>query len=515
MRGSHVLAIDEGSSSARAVIIDADGLVVSEASVQIHPIFPHEGWVELDPKELWTAPREAIERAMVTANLSASDISAVGVTTHRETIVMWDRSTGEPVYNAIMWMSKQTNDIVKEWSDKGLDSEFRRRTGLRNDAFFSASKIVWLLRHIPGVRERAERGELAIGTPDMWLLWNLTGGSSHKAEVSAASRTALFHIERGEWDEEFCEILGIPTSIFPEVSSSNRWFGDVVEGVFPGMLAHPVPIMAILGDQQAGLFGQGCLAEGSAKNTFGTAGVLTVNVGTSPKIMDGLSSSFAWKIDDQVTYEAEGVVFHSGQTIQWLRDGLGMFSYASQSEAMAESVPDNGGVFLVPAFAGLCDPHWDRDAKGMIIGLTLETTAAHVARAGIEAMAFQTRDNVVALGQGGINIEVLKVDGGAVSNDFLCQFQADILGIPVARPVGLERTALGIGHLAGAGVGMWSVADIEGRWQEDRIFEPIIEEDERESLYADWLAAVAACRSIPALQRASRRTMSKPQPARL
>ena len=507
MKGSHVLAIDEGSSSARAVIIDADGHVVSEASVQIHPIFPQEGWVELDPTELWTAPREAIERAMLTANLSASDIAAVGVTTHRETIVMWDRATGEPVHNAIMWMSKQTDDIVNEWSARGLDAEFRRRTGLRNDSFFSASKIVWLLRHVPGARERAERGELAIGTPDMWLLWNLTGGASHKAEVSAASRTALFHIERGEWDEEFCEILGIPLSLLPEVSSSNRWFGDVVEGVFPGMLAHPVPVMAMLGDQQAGLFGQGCLTEGSAKNTFGTAGVLTVNVGSKPKVMDGLCSSFAWKIDDQVSYEAEGVVFHSGQTIQWLRDGLGMFSYASQSEAMAASVPDNGGVYLVPAFAGLCDPYWDRDAKGMMVGFTLETTAAHVARAGIEAMAYQTRDNVDALKRGGIDIAVLKVDGGAVSNDFLCQFQADILGIPVARPIGLERTAMGIGHLAGSGVGMWSVSDIADRWHEDRVFEPLMDVDEREGLYEDWLAAVAACRSFPTRKRASLRRL--------
>ena len=497
MAGNYILSLDEGSSSARAVIIDADGHTVGEASRPIEAMFPHPGWVELSPADLWDAPKACIEDAMKTANITASDIAAVGVTTHRETIVMWDRKTGKPVYNAIMWMSKQTDEIVAEWSAKGLDDEFRRRTGVRNDSYFSAAKIAWLLRHVPGVRDRAERGELAIGTPDVWLLWNLTGGTAHRVEASAASRTALLDINRAKWDEEFCAILGIPTSLLPEIVPSVSHFGEVAEGVLTGSLTHSVPVTAMLGDQQAGLFGQACLETGSAKNTFGTAGVLTVNVGNAPKVMDGMSSSVAWQLGDQVTYEAEGVVFHSGQTIQWLRDKLKLFKSTHEVEALAESVPNSAGVYLVPAFAGLCDPYWDRNVKAAVIGLTLESTSAHVARAGLESMAFQTRDNVDKLRAGGIEVPELKVDGGATKNNLLCQFQADILGIPVIRPVDLERTVLGIAHLAGVGVGLWSAESISQRWILDRTFEPRMSADERESIYTGWQDAVAAARSLP------------------
>ncbi len=496
MTGQYVLAIDEGSSSARAVVVDSEGRIVAEASQSFDPIFPQPGWVELDPSGLWDVPKECISRVMVQAGLSAKDIASVGVTTHRETIVMWDRRTGKPVHNAIMWMSKQTDEIVREWSERGLDAEFRRRTGVRNDSYFSAAKIAWLLRHVPGVRARAERGELAIGTPDVWLLWNLSGGTAHRIEPSAASRTALLNIERAEWDTEFCEILDIPISLLPELVPSISVFGELASGVLPGVLAHPVPVTAMLGDQQAGLFGQACLQPGSAKNTFGTAGVLTVNVGTKPKIMDGMSSSVAWKVDDRVTYEAEGVVFHSGQTVQWMRDKLQLFSSSAEVETLANSVPSNGGVYLVPAFAGLCDPYWDRDVRAAIMGLTLESTAAHIARAGLESMAYQTRDNVDKLIAGGIDIPVLKVDGGATKNDLLCQFQADILGIPVARPVGLERTILGIAHLAGVGVGFWKVDEIADRWQLDRTFEPRMSAELRAELYHGWQNAVAAARSL-------------------
>ncbi len=497
MNGQYILALDEGSSSARAVIVDASGNIVAEASQAFDAIFPNPSWVELDPAGLWDVPKGCIQSAMRQADLSAKDIAAVGVTTHRETIVMWDRKTGVPVHNAIMWMSKQTDDIVREWSERGLDSEFRLRTGVRNDSYFSAAKIAWLLRHVPGVRERAERGELAIGTPDVWLLWNLSGGTAHRVEPSAASRTALLNIERAQWDEEFCAILDIPMSLLPEIVPSVAVFGEVAPGVLPGALSHSIPIASMLGDQQAGLFGQACLEPGSAKNTFGTAGVLTVNVGSAPKIMDGMSSSVAWKIDDKVTYEAEGVVFHSGQTIQWMRDKLKLFSSASEVETLANSVPTNGGVYLVPAFAGLCDPYWDRDVRAAIMGLTLESTAAHIARAGLESMAYQTRDNVDKLRAGGLDIPVLKVDGGATQNDLLCQFQADILGIPVARPVGLERTILGVAHLAGVGVGMWQVGEIADRWKLDRTFEPRMSADLREELYQGWTDAVAAARSLP------------------
>ncbi len=497
MSANYILSLDEGSSSARAVIMDAEGRTVGEASRPIEAMFPHPGWVELSPSDLWDAPKACIEQAMKTAKITAKDIAAVGVTTHRETTIMWDRKTGKPVYNAIMWMSKQTDEIVAEWSAKGLDGEFRRRTGVRNDSYFSAAKIVWLLRNVPGARERAERGELAIGTPDVWMLWNLTGGKAHRVDPSAASRTALLDIHRAVWDEEFCNILGIPVSLLPEIVPSVGFFGEVAEGVLTGKLAHSVPITAMLGDQQAGLFGQACLEPGSAKNTFGTTGVLTVNVGGAPKVMDGMSSSVAWNIDGKVTYEAEGVVFHSGQTIQWMRDKLKLFSSTHQVESLAESVPNSAGVYLVPAFAGLCDPYWDTNVKAAVIGLTLESTSAHVARAGLESMAFQTRDNVDKLRAGGIDVPELKIDGGATANNLLCQFQADILGIPVVRPLNLERTVLGIAHLAGVGIGLWSAESISQRWILDRTFEPTMSADERESIYTGWQDAVAAARSLP------------------
>jgi glycerol kinase len=495
--GNYILSIDGGSSSARAVIIDAEGKTVVQASRPIDALFPNPGWVELNPADLWNAPKACIDEVMKTANLSAKDIAAVGVTTHRETIVMWDRKTGVPIHNAVMWMSKQTDDIIAEWSAKGLDQEFRRRTGVRNDSYFSAGKIVWLLRNVPGARERAERGELAIGTPDVWMLWNLTGGTAHRIDPGAASRTALMDIHRAQWDEEFCKILDIPMSLLPQIVSSAGIFGEIAEGILPGKLAHSVPVAAMLGDQQAGLFGQACLEPGSAKNTFGTASVLVVNVGNAPKLMDGMSTSAAWSINDKVTYEAEGVVFHSGQTIQWMRDKLKLFSSTQEVESLAESVTSSNGVYFVPAFSGLCDPYWDRDVKASILGLTLESTSAHVARAGVEAMAFQTRDNVDKLTAGGIEVPELKVDGGATKNNMLCQFQADILGIPVIRPVDPERTVLGIAHMAGSTIGWWSAESISQRWILDRTFEPQMSEDQRESIYQGWQDAVAAARSIP------------------
>jgi len=497
MSARYILSLDEGSSSARAVIFDDAGNLVSEASRTIDAHFPNPGWVELNPADLWNAPRDCIAEAMAQASLTANDIAAVGVTTHRETIVMWDRATGEPVHNAIMWMSKQTDDIIREWSARGLDDEFRSRTGVRNDSYFSAGKIAWLLRNVPGVRARAERGELAIGTPDVWLLWNLTGGTAHRIEPSAASRTALLNVHRAEWDVELCAMLDIPLSLLPELVSSDSHFGDLAPGVLPGSSAVPVPVTAILGDQMAGLYGQACLETGSTKNTFGTAGVLTANVGNTPAIMDGMSSSVAWKIGSDVTYEAEGVVFHSGQTIQWMRDKLHLFSSADEVEPLASRVADNGGVYVVPAFAGLCDPYWDRDVRAAILGLTLSTGVEHIARASIESLAYQTRDNVERLVAGGIAIPQLRVDGGATRNNLLCQFQADILGIPVARPVGLERTVLGIAHLAGVRAGFWGVRDIANRWSLERLFEPQMSSDQRETLYVGWQNAVAAARSLP------------------
>ena len=497
MAGKWILALDEGSSSARAVLFDTTGVAVADASEPIVPLFPKPGWVELDPEHMWSTLHNSILKAMAKVGAEAKDIAAIGITSHRETTVMWNRKTGEPVHNAVMWMSKQTDPIVSRWSEQGLDPLFRDITGVRNDSYFSAGKIAWLLDNVEGARAAAEEGDLAIGTPDTWLLWKLTGGTSHKTDKSAASRTALLNVTTGRWDESLLDALKIPPRLLPQLMDSNGHFGDVAEGILPGRSDGPVPIRAVLGDQQAGLFGQACIERGMAKNTFGTAGVLTVNVGHSPLVIDGMSTSVAWQFNGQLTCEAEGVVFHSGQTMQWLRDRLGLFSDAADTARIAASVPTNGGVYFVPAFAGLCDPYWDRDVRAAIVGLRLDTDKAHIVRAGLESMAYQTWANVDALMRGGLDMPSLRVDGAAVANDWLCQFQADILGIPVERPIGIERTAQGVAHIAGSTVGLWSLNDISDTWKIDRVFEPTIPDDQAEALRQGWRDAVAAARSLP------------------
>ena len=490
MTRRYVMALDEGSTNARAVLVDESGRIVSEARNPVVPNFPHTGWVELDPVALWQAQRASMEAAMAKAGATTDDIAAIGVTTHRETCLIWDRKTGEPIHPAIMWMSKQTDGIVARWRAQGLDQLVRTRTGLFNDSFFSAAKLAWLLENVPGARARAERGELAAGTVDSWLVWNLTGGRSHVTDHSEASRTALFALDRLAWDEEICNACGVPLALLPPALASSSSFGEMNPrdmGV-PGGMA--VPITAIMADQQSGMFGQACFEPGSVKNTYGTAGVLTANTGASPSVLEGLTASVGWTVGSRTDYEAEGVVFHSGQTMQWLRDNLGVLNADEDIEATARQALDNGGVYIVPAFAGICAPHWVRDAKAGIVGLTLETSRAHVVRAGLEAMAYQTRDNVEALKAGGLPIPELKVDGGATRNNLLCQFQADILGIPVRRPVELERTALGVAHMAGMGVGQWQQRDLSDRWEVDRVFEPQMSSDQRESLCAGWDAAV-------------------------
>ncbi len=490
MSRRYVMALDEGSTSARAVLVDEDSRIVAEARNPVVPNFPRTGWVELDPIALWQAQRASMEAAMAKVGATTDDIAAIGVTTHRETCLIWDRKTGEPVYPAIMWMSKQTDAIVARWKAEGLGQLIRERTGLFNDSFFSAAKLAWLIENVPGVRARAERGELAAGTVDCWLVWNLTGGRTHATDHSEASRTALFSLDTLSWDEDICKASGIPLALFPPAHPSSSDFGEMRprDTSVPGNAS--VPITAIMADQQAGMFGQACFTPGSVKNTYGTAGVLTANTGDKPSVLNGLTASVGWTIGAKTDYEAEGVVFHSGQTMQWLRDRLGVLADGEDIEATARSVPDNGGVYIVPAFAGICAPHWVREAKAGIVGLTLETGRAHVVRAGLEAMAYQTRDNVEALKAGGLAIPELKVDGGATRNTLLCQFQADILGIPVRRPVELERTALGVAHMAGMGVGRWKQSDLSDRWQVDRVFEPQMTEDQRQSLCAGWDAAV-------------------------
>ncbi len=490
MSRRYVMALDEGSTSARAVLVNEEGRIVSEARNPVAPNFPRTGWVELDPVALWQAQRASMEAAMRKADAATDDIAAIGVTTHRETCMIWDRKTGEPVHPAIMWMSKQTDEIVRRWKAEGLDQLIRERTGLFNDSFFSAAKLAWLVENVPGVKARAEKGELAAGTVDCWLLWNLTGGRTHATDHSEASRTALFGLKTLAWDQEICAASGIPMALLPPALASSSDFGEMrpEDTGVPG--SKPVPITAIMADQQAGMFGQACFEPGSVKNTYGTAGVLTANTGAKPSVLEGLTASVGWTVGSRTDYEAEGVVFHSGQTMQWLRDRLGVLSDGDDIEAVAREAPDNGGVYIVPAFAGICAPHWVRDAKAGIVGLTLETGRAHVVRAGLEAIAYQTRDNVEALKAGGLPIPELKVDGGATRNNLLCQFQADILGIPVKRPVELERTALGVAHMAGMGVGRWKQQDLSDNWQVDRVFEPEMSADQREALCAGWDAAV-------------------------
>ena len=490
MSKRYVMAIDEGSTSARAVLVNLEGKIVAEARNPVVPLFPHPGSVEIDPISLWQAQRSSMEAVMAKVGATTDDIAAIGVTTHRETCMIWDRKSGEAVHPIIMWMSKQTDSIIARWKAEGLEDEVRLRTGLFNDSYFSAGKLAWLLENVSGVRARAERGELAAGTVDTWLLWNLTSCRSHFTDHSEASRTALFNLKSLKWDEKLCAACGIPIQLLPKALPSNSNFGEMrpADVGLPGTAA--VPIMAIMADQQAGMFGQACFEVGSVKNTFGTAGVLTANTGSKQQVLNGLTASVGWTIDQTTDYEAEGVVFHSGQTIQWLRDQLGVLVMGDDIEAVARSVADNGGVYIVPAFAGICAPHWIRGAKAGIVGLTLETGKAHVVRAGIEAMAYQTRDNVDALRAGGLPITALKIDGGATRNNLLCQFQADLLGIPVLRPVELERTALGVAHMAGMGVGLWKRNDLSDNWRVERIFEPEMAEDQREELYSGWQAAV-------------------------
>jgi glycerol kinase len=498
MTPRYVMALDEGSTSARAVLVSLEGQIVSEARNPVTPTFPRPRWVELDPVALWQAQRQSMETAMAKAGATTDDIAAIGITTHRETCLVWDRRTGDPVHPALMWMSKQTDQIVQRWRLDGLDAEFRSRTGLFNDSFFTAAKLAWILENVPGVRERAERGELAAGTVDAWLLWQLTGGRSHFTDHSEASRTALFSLETLDWDEKLTEACAIPHRILPPALSSDSHFGELrpADAGLSGTAS--VPIMAIMGDQQAGMFGQACFEAGSVKNTYGTAGVLTANSGQRPSILDGLTASVGWTVGGRTAYEIEGVVFHCGQTLQWMRERLGILKPEDDIQEIAQRVPDTGGVYIVPAFAGLCAPHWSRDARASIVGLTLESGAEHIVRAGVEAMAYQTRDNIDVLCAAGIPVPELKVDGGAARSDLLCQFQADILGIPVHRPAELERTALGIAHLAGMGVGLWDQDDLSTGWEAERVFEPAMSERRREELYAGWREAVSTVTGKPA-----------------
>ncbi|MGS0685477.1 FGGY family carbohydrate kinase [Nakamurella sp. GG22] len=497
MSGPLLLALDEGSSSCRTVVVNGDGAILAEARENVRWEYPRPGWVELDPVELWELQLSTVRRALSDAGITAKDLAAVSITTHRETVMLWDRATGKPIHNALVWISKQTDDIVRRWSDRGLDELFRHRTGLFNDSFFSAAKVAWLLENVPDARRRAEAGELACGTPDTWLLWNLTGGRSHMTDHSCASRTALFNLESRTWDTELCALLDIPMEIFPTAVDSDADFGAAAAGV----LGAEVPVRAVIADQQAGMFGQACFADGAAKKTFGTAGVLTVNSGPKPRLVDGLTSSVGWTVGGTTDYELEGVVFHSGQTLSWMRENLRLFESSDEIELLARLVPDAGGVYVVPAFGGMCAPHWDRQAKAAIVGMTLESTSAHLVRAALDSMAFQTCDILDSLESGGVAVDSLKVDGGSTRSDLLCQLTADLTGRLIRRPDSLERTALGAAFVAGLAVGIWDNQNtLESMWSCEREFEPQIGADQREERLAGWRDALD--RTLPS-RRAS------------
>ncbi|MDR6904704.1 glycerol kinase [Agromyces sp. 3263] len=489
----YILAIDQGTTSSRAIIFDKAGSIVSTGQLEHEQIFPRAGWVEHDPLEIWRNTGEVIGQALGKANLTRHDIAAVGITNQRETAVVWDRTTGEPVYNAIVWQDTRTQSIVDRLAADGGVERFKARVGLPLATYFSGTKIVWILENVPGAREKAEAGDLLFGTTDTWVLWNLTGGVDggvHATDVTNASRTMFMDLETLQWDDEILAAFGVPRSMLPEIKSSSEVYGVANEH----SLLRETPIAGILGDQQAATFGQAAFDAGEAKNTYGTGNFLIFNTGEEiVHSKNGLLTTVGYKLGDApVHYALEGSIAVTGSLIQWLRDNLGLISSASEVEALAATVEDNGGAYFVPAFSGLFAPYWRPDARGALVGLTRYVNKGHLARAALEAIAFQTRDVVEAVNaDAGIDLSELRVDGGATANDTLLQFQADILGVPVVRPVVAETTALGAAYAAGLAVGFWSGLDeLRANWQEDRRWTPAMDEAERQRLDRNWKKAV-------------------------
>ena len=486
---SAILALDQGTTSSRAIVFDHAGAILAVAQKEFRQMFPQSGWVEHDPNEIWNTQIEVARQALARAALNAEDISAIGVTNQRETTVIWDRRTGEPIHNAIVWQDRRTAGFCDELKRDGHAASIAQKTGLVIDAYFSGSKIRWLLDHVPDARQRAARGELAFGTIDTWLIWKLTGGSLHITDASNASRTMLFNLQTGAWDDDLLKLFDIPRELLPEVRSSSEIYGRTSPGVFNA----PIAIAGIAGDQQAALFGQNCFARGLAKNTYGTGCFMLMNIGAAPApSRHQLLTTVAWKIASQIEYALEGSVFIGGAVVQWLRDGLGLIKSSTEIEPLAESVPDSGGVYLVPAFAGLGAPHWDQFARGSISGLTRGTSAGHIARAALEGIAFQVADVLDVMNEdSGVTLNELRVDGGASANNLLMQFQADILRVPVVRPKVTETTALGAAYLAGLASGFWKDrAELHQAWQLDRTFEPQISADEAAHRRGRWREAL-------------------------
>ncbi|MEP6703040.1 MAG: glycerol kinase GlpK [Betaproteobacteria bacterium] len=483
-----ILALDQGTTSSRAIVFDQAGNSAGAAQQEFAQHFPQPGWVEHDPQEIWTTQRAVMDQALANAKITARDIAAIGITNQRETTVVWERASGRAIAPAIVWQDRRTAGICDDLRARGLAPLFQNKTGLVLDAYFSGTKLQWLLDHVPDARARAGRGELAFGTIDSWLIWKLTGGATHVTDSSNASRTLLFNIHTGDWDDELLGILDIPRALMPKVVPSSGIVADADLG------GTKVPIAGIAGDQEAALFGQACHRPGMAKNTYGTGCFLLMNTGSEAVTSrNNLLTTVAWNIGGPTQYALEGSVFIGGAVVQWLRDGLGIIKTARDIEALAASVPDSGGVILVPAFAGLGAPHWDPYARGSVFGLTRGTSTGHLARAALDGIALQSAEVLDAMqADSGITLQELRVDGGAAANNLLLQIQADLLGVPVVRPKVLETTALGAAYLAGLATGYWSTADdIDANWQIDRRFEPAMSRDEAQKIRARWAKGVA------------------------
>jgi glycerol kinase len=486
----YVLALDQGTTSSRAIVFDHAGSVVASAQQEFRQIFPRPGWVEHDANEIWATQLATAKDAIAKAGLTATDIAAIGITNQRETTVVWDRTTGTPIHHAIVWQDRRTAGRCDQLKARGLAATIKRKTGLVVDAYFSGTKLEWILKNVPGARAKAKAGKLAFGTIDTWLIWNLTAGRVHVTDPSNASRTMLFNL-KGDWDQELLRTLGVPRSLLPEVRSSSEVYGATT------LLGGSIPIAGIAGDQQAALFGQACTQPGMVKNTYGTGCFMLMNTGTKPiASKHNLLTTVAWRIGKRTEFALEGSIFIAGAVVQWLRDGLGIIKASSEVEALASQVTDPDGVYLVPAFAGLGAPHWDQYARGLVAGVTRGTTAAHIARAALEGIAFQVADVLRAMeADARIKLKELRVDGGASANNLLMQFQSSLLGVPVVRPKVTETTALGAAYLAGLAVGYWKdQAQIASQWQMERRFTPAMKPVERKKLDAGWRKALERAR---------------------
>ena len=484
----YVIALDQGTSSSRAIVFDHEGNALSVSQKEFTQHFPQPGWVEHDPMEIWATESGVMMEAVAALGAHPDEIAAIGITNQRETTIVWDAVTGKPVCNAIVWQDRRTSAFCDSLKAQGWTGRIREKTGLLIDAYFSGTKVRWILENVPGARERADKGELRFGTVDSWLVWNLTGGSVHVTDVSNASRTMLYNIHTLQWDEELLALMGIPASMMPEVRSSSEVYGTT------SLLGGEVPVAGMAGDQQAALFGQMCTEPGTVKNTYGTGCFLLMNTGGQPiTSRNNLLTTIAWKIGDKVDYALEGSIFVAGSVVQWLRDGLGLIKSSSEIEALALTVPDNGGVHFVPALTGLGAPYWDPYAKGTITGITRGTKSGHIARAALEGIAFQTMDIVEAMGKdAGVPLKELKVDGGASRDNLLMQFQADVIGAQVIRPQVTETTALGAAYLAGIAVGFWAgVEEVKQQWKAERVFSPTATDAEVAAAKAGWADAIS------------------------